>query len=194
VATSLGGVQVSIGGVLAPLTYVSTTQINCVVPYEVAGIQNPYAQVNYQGHASAWFPLSAATAVPALFTANGSGSGPVAAFHQDLSCNSPSNPAPKASIVTLYMTGEGATGHAVTGGVTVVAASPPYTPPLLQPVSVLIGGLPASVQFAGEAHGLVAGVMQLNVQIPADAASGNLPVSVSVGGISSPSGVTISVH
>jgi uncharacterized protein (TIGR03437 family) len=92
------------------------------------------------------------------------------------------------------MTGEGATGHAVTGAVTLVAPAPPYTPPPLQPVTVLIGGAPASIQLAGEAPGLVARVMQLNVQIPANAASGNLPVSVSVGGISSPSGVTISVQ
>jgi uncharacterized protein (TIGR03437 family) len=61
-------------------------------------------------------------------------------------------------------------------------------------VAVLIGGQPASVAFYGEAPGLVSGVMQLNVQIPANAASGNLPISVSVGGNSSQSGVTISVQ
>jgi len=166
VSTSLGGVQVSIGGVLAPLTYVSATQINCVVPYEAATSPNLFAQVNYQGQASAWFPLTAALAEPALFTANGSGFGPVAALNQDGSYNSPGHPAPKGSIVTLFMTGEGMTGYAVTGAVTTVAAVQPYTPPPLEPVSVLIGGQAVQVQFAGEAPGVVAGLMQFECHDP----------------------------
>lgn len=74
------------------------------------------------------------------------------------------------------------------------AAAQPYIPPPLQPVPVLIGGLPASIQFAGEAPGLVARLMPLNVQIPVNSSSGTRPISVSVGGISSPGGVTISVQ
>ena len=109
VATSVGGVQVMIGGTLAPLTYVSSTQINCVVPYETKGLANPYVQVSYQGQPSNIFQETSAAAVPALFTANGSGTGPAAAFNQDLSYNSPNNPAPKGSTVVLFMTGEGLT-------------------------------------------------------------------------------------
>jgi uncharacterized protein (TIGR03437 family) len=40
----------------------------------------------------------------------------------------------------------------------------------------------------------VAGVMQLNVQIPANAQSGNLPITVSIGGNTSQSNVTVSVR
>jgi uncharacterized protein (TIGR03437 family) len=36
--------------------------------------------------------------------------------------------------------------------------------------------------------------MQLDVRIPAAAASGTVPITVSVGGINSPNGVTISVQ
>jgi uncharacterized protein (TIGR03437 family) len=36
--------------------------------------------------------------------------------------------------------------------------------------------------------------MQLNVQIPANARSGNLPIQVSIGGNSSQAGVTIAVR
>jgi uncharacterized protein (TIGR03437 family) len=62
------------------------------------------------------------------------------------------------------------------------------------PVAVLIGGQPASVVFYGEAPGVISGVMQLNVQIPSNIPSGEIPVSVSVGGNSSQSGVTVSVR
>jgi uncharacterized protein (TIGR03437 family) len=41
---------------------------------------------------------------------------------------------------------------------------------------------------------MVAGVMQLNVQIPANAPSGPLSIQVSVGGIMSQSGITVSVQ
>ena len=128
VATSLGGVQVSIGGRLAPLTYVSATQINCVVPYEWYNSTVPYVQVAYQGQVSALFPVTGTSAVPALFTADGSGSGVPAAFNQDGSYLNSAHPAPKGSVVTLFLTGEGMTGSPVTGVVTAVADAPPLTP------------------------------------------------------------------
>lgn len=195
VAASLEGDQVLFDGTPAPLVYLSATQINCVVPYEVQGMVNPQIQINYQGQLSNPFPLTSAASVPAVFTSNGSGSGPAAALNQDGTYNSPSSPAPKGSYVVLYVTGEGQTAPAgVTGQITTVSSTPPLTPQPLLPVAVLINGQPASVAFYGEAPGLVSGVMQLNVQIPANAPSGNLPISVFVGGISSQNGVTISVQ
>ena len=63
----------------------------------------------------------------------------------------------------------------------------------LQPVSVKIGGLPAVVNYAGAAPTLVAGVLQLNVEIPAGFAAGNaIPVVLRIGGVDSPV-VTIAV-
>ena len=41
VSTSLGGVQVFFNGTPAPLTYVSDSQINAVVPYDVGGALSP---------------------------------------------------------------------------------------------------------------------------------------------------------
>ena len=61
-------------------------------------------------------------------------------------------------------------------------------------MAVLIDNTPVSILFAGEAPGIVAGVMQVNVQIPANVSSGNLPISVSVGGSTSQNGVTVSVQ
>jgi len=93
------------------------------------------------------------------------------------------------------MTGEGQTNPAgVTGKVTTVSATPPLTPAPLLPVSVLIGGQPAAaIPFFGEAPGLVSGVLQLNVTIPNNVGTGDLPIVVSVGSNQSQSGVTVSV-
>jgi uncharacterized protein (TIGR03437 family) len=53
---------------------------------------------------------------------------------------------------------------------------------------------PGNRAAAGEAPGLVAGMMQLNVQIPANAPSGDLQILVSIGGNTSQKGVTVSVQ
>ena len=68
------------------------------------------------------------------------------------------------------------------------------TPAPVQPIQVSIGGQPAHYTYAGEAPGLVAGMMQLNVQIPANAPSGTLSIQVSIGGNMSQNGVTVSVQ
>jgi uncharacterized protein (TIGR03437 family) len=60
---------------------------------------------------------------------------------------------------------------------------------------VLIGGQPATVAYKGAAPGDVAGVIQMNVTVPAGIAPGAaVPVSFTVGSKTSPSGVTIAVN
>jgi uncharacterized protein (TIGR03437 family) len=195
VSTSIGGVQVLFNGIAAPLAYVSASQINAVVPYEVARFANVSVWVKFLNQTSNQPQVSVSTTSPGLFTSNGTGSGAAAVLNQDSSYNGPSNPAAKGSTIVLYMTGEGQTQPAgVTGKVTTVATTGPLTPQPLLPVAVNIDGQPATVAFWGEAPGLVSGVMQLNVVVPATARSGNVSVFVSfLGGNSTPAGVTVSV-
>ena len=61
-------------------------------------------------------------------------------------------------------------------------------------MTATVGGVPAQVQYYGSAPGLVYGVMQVNVQIPASVPSGVVPVVVTVGSTNSQSGVTLVVQ
>jgi trimeric autotransporter adhesin len=194
VATTLSQVQVSFGGFPAPLLYVSAGRVDAVVPYELKLVRSPWVQVKFLGQSSNILPLAKAAVSPGLFTANGSGSGPGTIANQDGSHNGPDNPAARGAVVTLYMTGEGETlPTGVTGKVTRLAASEPLTPQPLLPVGVTIDGRPVNVVFYGEAPEMVSGVMMLQVVIPDDARTGNLPIVVSVGGVSSQNDVTVSV-
>ncbi len=87
--------------------------------------------------------------------------------------NGLSSPAAKGSVVQVLMTGGGQTTPAgVDGQITSISATPPITSAPQLGVTATVGGQPATVVFAGEAPGLVAGVLQVNVQIPANAPSG----------------------
>jgi uncharacterized protein (TIGR03437 family) len=60
---------------------------------------------------------------------------------------------------------------------------------------VRIGGLPATVSYAGAAPGIIAGAIQINVIVPsAIVPSATVPVDLTIGGITSPAGVTIAVR
>jgi uncharacterized protein (TIGR03437 family) len=193
VATSIGGVTVSVGGYLAPLTYVGSTQINAIVPYEVAASQSAMVEVTYGGQTSNLPTLQLTSTAPAIFTQNGSGTGPGAILNPDSSLNTEANPAAAGSVVQIYMTGEGLTTPAqATGAVTAVNTSGagPLTPAPQQAVSVTIGGQPAPLRFSGEAPGDVAGVLQVNVTVPAVSAGAN-PITVQVGANTSQDGVTV---
>jgi uncharacterized protein (TIGR03437 family) len=188
--TTLGMTTVTFDGTPAPLIYTSDTQVNAIVPYEVAGKSSATVQVQFDNaNFSAAVPVL--QAVPALFTANSSGTGQAAAVNQDGSINSPSNPANPGDVIVLYGTGEGLVNPIPADG-TIVSAPEPA--PLL-PITVSIGGMPANVQYAGAAPGLAAGLIQINAVIPsAIAASHHVPVIWSAGNYTSQPGVTIAVN
>src|ERR1017187_1681022 len=126
IPTLMGGVQVVFlpQGIPAPLTYVSATQINCLVPYEVqqAGA-NLSVEVKYLGQSSNAFVLQTVATAPGIFTSLNSGTGTAAMIQYDASgnyqgYNSSSNPASPGWTLVLYVTGEGSIPSAVTGSVT----------------------------------------------------------------------------
>ena len=193
--TMIGGVQVLFSGIAAPMIYASATQLSAVVPYEIPSAY-PSVRVEYAGETSNTDQVTLGVTAPGLFAQNASGSGPGAILNQDNSLNGPARPAAQGSIVQVFMTGEGqTTPQGVTGALTTVTLPPPQvTPAPLAAIQILINGQPALYTYAGEAPGMVAGVMQLNVQIPAYAPSGPLSIQVSIGGTMSQSGITVSVQ
>src|ERR1039458_10078269 len=83
----------------------------------------------------------------------------------------------------------------ITGAITTPnLPAPQVTPAPLLPIGVLVNGQPALYTYAGEAPGLAAGLLQLNVQIPSNAQSGNLSITVSIGSNISQNGMTVSVR
>ena len=188
-ASNLNGTEVLFDHIPAPLVYVSANQVSAIVPYEVAG--QPFTQMVVVRNGQATPPLSlAVTAVtPALFTANASGAGQAAAVNQDATLNGPGAGAPAGSILSLYGTGEGQTSP---GGINGRVANSLLPAPLAA-VSVTVGSLNAPVQYAGAAPQATAGLLQVNVTVPA-LAPGIYPVVLTIGGQSSAAGVTVTVR
>jgi uncharacterized protein (TIGR03437 family) len=61
------------------------------------------------------------------------------------------------------------------------------------PLTVLVGGVPATVQFAGLAPEF-AGVYQVNIQIPAGITGAALPLQLSIGGASTRDAINIAIQ
>ncbi|HKW97451.1 MAG TPA: hypothetical protein VJN43_06935 [Bryobacteraceae bacterium] len=191
VATELSGTEVLFDGIPAPLVYTYASQISAIVPYEVAGQTATEIVVEYQGARSANVTVPVASAAPGLFTISGDGKGQAAALNDDYTVNSATRPAHPHSVVMLFATGEGQTNPV---GVDGSVAGGTLPRPLL-PVRASVGGRDVAVLYAGAAPGAVAGLIQVNIELPADIVTGNaLPVAISVGGVRSQSGVTIAIH
>ena len=186
----LADTSVLFDGVPAPLIYVSANQTSAIVPYAVAEKSSTQMQVEFQGRRSSAVTLPVAQSAPALFSLNATGKGGGAILNQDSSVNTPANPADKGSVVVLFGTGEGRTNPP---GVDGKLAAGTFPKPVL-PVRVRIGEIDAETLYAGAAPGLVAGVFQINVRVPADVASGDVPVVVTVGNASSQPELTVAVR
>jgi uncharacterized protein (TIGR03437 family) len=194
VETSLLGTQVLINGDPAPLTYAGPGQVNAVVPYEVASATAANVVVVYQGNASATFAIPVAAARPGIFTHTGSGTGQGAILNQDQSVNGVLSPAARGSWISIYATGEGVTTPpGVDGRVSGYKGTP--LPKTKAACSATIGGQTANVNYCGEAPYFTAGVLQVNAQVPDSISPGSsVPVTITVGGVTSQANVTIVVQ
>jgi uncharacterized protein (TIGR03437 family) len=166
--------KVTFDGRAAPILYADAKQINTVVPFEVIAPSTVVLLEGVRGYVLPVWP-----AVTGLFTADGSGRGQLAALNEDGTVNSSANPAKPGSVVAVYMTGVGAMTPPIGDG-QLGPLQPPYPFPVLG-VSATVNGVGAPVMFAGQAPGLIAGAVQVNVQIPADTPSGAAGLAVYIG-------------
>jgi len=185
-SSSLSGVQVSVGGQLAPILYVNPTQVNFQVPWETqAGTAT--ISLNRNGVLSNTVTVPVLTAGPGLFLES---SGAAVVQNSDYSLNQPSNPAAAGSIVFAYFTGTGPVSGTVADGYPTPGSHIFQVPQLS--VTAMIGSTPAQVSFAGLSPGFV-GLGQANLFIPPGIAPGMYTLTITIDGQTSNSG-TISVQ
>jgi uncharacterized protein (TIGR03437 family) len=159
---------VSFDGHPAPILYSGLYQINTVIPFEVAGQATTTAVVSANGLTSPPFLVNLTDTSPGIFHGG--------VLNQDGSINGPNNPAAAGTIVQIFATGAGVFSPALADG-SIVPIGPPYPTPLAR-VSATIDGLPAQIEYAGAAPNLIAGVLQVNVVVPAGASLGQLILTV----------------
>jgi len=182
--------------VTTPLYYVSPTQINFYVPMGAPQSGNVDLEVvqTTTGRVYAASTISMATNSPAVLMAVYAGKLRQAqVLNQDNTINSPSNPAPRGSTISIYAVGQGFVPGAPADG-TPAPSSPLLTTPTTPRIN--FGGLftdqyPAGgndptdktkfVSFSGLAPGYV-GLWQINVQIPNGVApGGQIPLLIQMG-------------
>ena len=164
-----------INGKPAPVLYESSSQVNAIAPYEIAGKSAATVQIVVGGSASQVWSFPIVPAAPGIFILDATGAGQAAVLNQDNSVNGPAQPAARGSVIQIFATGIPVAG-AVTGSIT-----PAPGPGSTDPVSVAIGGTTASIQYAGPAPGEVAGVSQVNSVVPDNAPTGPaVPIVLSV--------------
>jgi uncharacterized protein (TIGR03437 family) len=172
--TSLQGVSVTINGVAAYVAYISPTQINLLAPDD-ATIGAVQVQVTAARQNSNTLSTPKTLFAPAFFTLGGGAY--VAALHADYSLVGATQPAKPGETILLYGTGFGPTTQAT-------------PPPLANPVQIKIGGIAATVAFAGLAG---PGLYQFNVTVPS-LPTGDAPVLATIGGLTTQPGVALTIQ
>jgi uncharacterized protein (TIGR03437 family) len=166
--------NVTFDGKPVPILYADTGQINAVAPFQ-AGADSSFTMVSVNQGTQVIGPyqLPVAPAAPGIFAASINGKTQAAALNEDGSINSSTNPAAPGSVVSVFTTGAGAYSPAIGDG-DLGPMQPPFPVPTIG-VSARIGPTlaePFPLLFAGQAPGLIAGVVQLNLGVPADVPPG----------------------
>jgi uncharacterized protein (TIGR03437 family) len=195
--TSLGGTTVTFDGTPVPLIYVSSSEVSIETPVTLISGQSTSIQVSSTFGQSNSVTLPIVPARPGIFTVESGGAGQARAINQDGTTNGDGTvtaagsdvPAPAGTVIQLFASGLGALDPQVATG------APAPATPLSQatlPITATVAGLPADVQYAGAAPGLV-GLYQVNVLIPANVSPGPAGLTLNAGGNVSQDGVYITV-
>jgi uncharacterized protein (TIGR03437 family) len=183
--SSPSGVTVLVGGIVAPLLFVSPTVINFQVPWQLSGQTQTTVSVTSADLTSAPVTVPVASQAPGIFLMNAAGQGAVliantASLAALVGMFSGSRPAQLGEYISIYCTGLGSvTNQPATG---VPAALDPLSMTNVNPLTVSIGGVVASASFSGLVPGYL-GLYLINVQVPSNAPTGSaVPLTISIGG------------
>ena len=193
-SANIGGTQVTMNGIPAPLYFVSGGQVNAQVPWNVltqgtTGTANVIVSVN--GVASSPQSVNVGPFSPNMFSSGNTG----IAINPDGSLAAPvgsipglpTRPARAGEVLILLANGLGAVDGPIANG----APGNPLRNNTTVPV-VLIGGVGANVLFSGLSPQFP-GINQLNVVVPNGVTGNAVPLQLRVGGITSSDKVVIAV-
>ena len=178
-------------GTAGTILYAGAGQLNAVTPFGLDATAPAAVELRAgDTQTISRFTTPTASVAPAIFSQTGIGNGPGAILNEDYSVNAYDNPARGGSVVMIYGTGFGAlTPPAVDGQPAEGLAS------TTNPVIATIGGLDAEVIYAGAAPGLIAGLAQINLLVPAGAGPDPAaPIVLRIGSARTAAGITISVR
>ncbi len=184
---SLGGVSIIVSGYYATLFFVSPTQVNFLVPYNLIASKVPVV-LALDGRAGPTVSIQLNATAPGMFLYNGF----VIATHLSGALISSAAPAQAGEIIVLYVAGLGRVtpdttpGRIVTRAASIVAASQ---------MQVLLAGKAcpaANILYAGLAPGF-AGLYQINLVVPPLTPS-NPEIRISVGDSISPPAVQLALQ
>jgi uncharacterized protein (TIGR03437 family) len=179
--------DVPAAGISVPghLTFVSPTQVNLQVPWELQGQASAQVKVTIDYSTGNTITIPLANYAPAFFETS---PGTVAALDSSYRVVNAANPARRGQAVQLYANGLGPVTNQPASG------DPAPSAPLAQttsPAVVTIGGQQAAVSFSGLAPGF-AGLYQVNVVVPDGVSAGTQAVTVAIGGrTSKASGIAV---
>ncbi len=191
--TLVDGVGVAVGGQPAYVYYISGGQINFIVPNVATGSE-PVVVTNSVGSSAA---VSATVNAfgPAFFAWPNN---QVVATRQDFSYavkngtfpGTTTIPAKPGDVIILWATGFGPTTPAAQAAIETPSDTTYNTSTL---PTVTINNVNATVFGAALAPGF-AGLYQIAIQVPTSLANGDWPVVATIGGVSSPAGLVLSVQ
>jgi uncharacterized protein (TIGR03437 family) len=189
----LDGVSVSVGGKAAYIYYISPTQINVMAPD--AGLGPLAVTVMTPTGTSAAVTATSQQYGPAFFVWPNN---QAVATRTDYSLavkagtfNGLTTTAAKpGDVIILWGTGFGPTNPASPVGVPIPSTQ---TYNIAGNVTVSLNGAPVTVYASAMSPGN-AGLVQVAIQVPASTPNGDWPIIASVGGVSSPTGIVLSVH
>ena len=170
--TTLNGTRVIVGGMFAPISDVSSTQLTALLPFELQSSMQYQVIVSANGAITTPITIQLAPTSPGIAA---DPAGLVTASHIDGSAVSEKSPAKPGEYIILTGAGLGLTDNSVNAGSP--GPSSPFANALSKP-SVTINGENAAISFAGLQPGVV-GLYQINVQVPADVPDGDLTLVLS---------------
>jgi uncharacterized protein (TIGR03437 family) len=169
----LANTVVFFGNIPAPLVSVQASSIMCYVPFEI--VAPTQITVSSNGQISNAALTGIVPSSPQILNI----------LNQDGSVNSADHPAKAGSVLMLYVSGLGQTNPPGDDGLT--NASPLPVPLAAVTVYFPFAPSPVTPQFVGGAPGLIAGITQVNVQLPASIPSATTnPVEISVNAAGAP--------